>query len=80
MTAMKTASSGYIQRKMVKIMEDLQIKYDQTVRNSVDSIVQFSYGNDNLSPRETTLIKEEPSVCDVGRLATQLNTIFERDF
>ena len=32
-TAMKTAQSGYIQRRMVKIGEDIQVKNDVTVRN-----------------------------------------------
>ena len=33
-TAVKTAETGYIQRRLVKAMEDLQVKYDATVRNS----------------------------------------------
>lgn len=71
---MKTASSGYIQRKMIKIMEDLQIKYDNTVRNSVGSIVQFAYGDDNLDARKTVLGPNKKNlICDVGRLVEKLN-------
>ena len=33
-TAVKTAETGYIQRRPVKAMEDITIKYDGTVRNS----------------------------------------------
>jgi DNA-directed RNA polymerase II subunit RPB1 len=47
-TAIKTADSGYIQRKLVKALEDLMVRYDGTVRNSDDDIVQFLYGEDGL--------------------------------
>lgn len=36
--------SGYIQRRLVKAMEDLVIRYDGTVRTAIGSIVQFLYG------------------------------------
>ena len=76
-TAMKTAQSGYIQRKMVKIMEDVQVKYDKTVRNSTDWIIQFAYGNDNLCATQTVLKHGTPTVVDVQRLAEQLNAQHE---
>jgi DNA-directed RNA polymerase II subunit RPB1 len=47
-TAVKTADSGYIQRKLVKALEDLQVKYDGTVRNSIGEIIQFLYGEDGM--------------------------------
>jgi DNA-directed RNA polymerase II subunit RPB1 len=47
-TAVKTAETGYIQRRLVKAMEDVMVKYDGTVRNSVGDIVQFIYGEDGL--------------------------------
>jgi DNA-directed RNA polymerase beta' subunit len=77
-TAMKTAQSGYIQRKMVKIMEDIQVKYDRTVRNSVGSIIQFAYGEDHLSGAHTLIHHDEPILCDVERLAHRLNTQYEQ--
>ena len=76
-TSLKTASSGYIQRKMVKIMEDVQVKYDQTVRNSVGSIVQFAYGDDNMDGAETIIVDGGPLVCNLDRLANQLNAQHE---
>lgn len=33
-TAVKTAETGYTQRRLVKAMEDLMVRYDGTVRNS----------------------------------------------
>ena len=38
-TAVKTAESGYMQRRFMKALEDLSIKYDQTVRMSTEHIV-----------------------------------------
>lgn len=35
-TAVKTAETGYIQRRLMKALEDVMVKYDQTVRNSSD--------------------------------------------
>ena len=33
-TAVKTSNTGYIQRRLIKGMEDLKVEYDMTVRNS----------------------------------------------
>ncbi|KAG5945840.1 hypothetical protein E4U59_005038 [Claviceps monticola] len=47
-TAVKTAETGYIQRRLVKALEDLSAQYDGTVRNSLGDVVQFLYGEDGL--------------------------------
>ncbi|KAH7001654.1 hypothetical protein EDB80DRAFT_722786 [Ilyonectria destructans] len=47
-TAVKTAETGYIQRRLVKALEDLSARYDGTVRNSLGDVVQFLYGEDGL--------------------------------
>uniref|UniRef100_A0A0B7AUC1 DNA-directed RNA polymerase n=2 Tax=Arion vulgaris TaxID=1028688 RepID=A0A0B7AUC1_9EUPU len=49
-TAVKTAETGYMQRRLVKSLEDLCLQYDSTVRTSVGEIVQFVYGEDSLDP------------------------------
>ena len=41
-----TANSGYIQRRLVKAMEDLKVCYNGNVRNAANNIVQFVYGDD----------------------------------
>lgn len=43
--AIKTAQSGYIQRKLIKSLEDFMVKYDGTVRSATNSIIQFVYGD-----------------------------------
>jgi DNA-directed RNA polymerase II subunit RPB1 len=47
-TAVKTSDSGYIQRRLVKTMEDLHVEYDGTVRNVNGSIFQHHYGGDGI--------------------------------
>lgn len=47
-TAVKTAETGYIQRKLVKALEEVMVKYDGTVRNSMGDVMQFLYGEDGL--------------------------------
>ena len=46
-TAVKTSSTGYIQRRLIKGLEDLKVEYDMTVRNSKGKIIQFAYGDDS---------------------------------
>ncbi|XP_064097530.1 DNA-directed RNA polymerase III subunit RPC1-like [Macrobrachium nipponense] len=51
-TAVKTSETGYMQRRLVKSLEDLYVAYDMTVRNSTQDIIQFKYGGDGLDPTE----------------------------
>jgi len=47
-TAVKTSTTGYIQRRLIKGLEDLMVGYDMTIRTNKNKIVQFSYGDDNI--------------------------------
>lgn len=49
-TAVKTAETGYMARRLMKALEDLSMQYDRTVRNSEQTIIQFVYGDDGLNP------------------------------
>ncbi|KAI8911804.1 hypothetical protein EDD86DRAFT_203319 [Gorgonomyces haynaldii] len=49
-TAVKTAETGYMQRRLMKALEDLVCHYDYSVRDSYGGMVQFSYGDDLLDP------------------------------
>ena len=55
-TAVKTSTTGYIQRKLIKGLEDLMVNYDMTVRTNKGKIVQFSYGEDNI---DTTKVEAQ---------------------
>jgi len=48
-TAVKTAETGYIQRRLIKAMESVMVKYDGTVRNQVEQLIQLRYGEDGLA-------------------------------
>jgi DNA-directed RNA polymerase II subunit RPB1 len=65
-TAVKTSDSGYIQRRLVKTMEDLHVEYDGTVRNATGSIVQFQYGGDGI---ESTAV--ESQACELGLMTLE---------
>ncbi len=47
-TAVKTSTTGYIQRRIIKALEDLMVSYDMTIRSNKNKIVQYSYGDDNI--------------------------------
>ena len=47
-TAVKTSETGYIQRKLMKSMEDLRVEYDYSVRNNSGCIIQYIYGEDGM--------------------------------
>lgn len=49
-TAVKTSQTGYIQRRLIKGLEDLKVEYDMTVRNNKQKIIQYSYGEDGFDP------------------------------
>jgi DNA-directed RNA polymerase II subunit RPB1 len=56
-TAIKTAETGYIQRRLVKALEDMSVRYDGTVRNANDLIVQYVYGENGINQLTQTSIK-----------------------
>jgi DNA-directed RNA polymerase beta' subunit len=47
-TAVKTSTTGYIQRRLIKGLEDLMVNYDMTIRTNKNKLVQFSYGDDSI--------------------------------
>ena len=56
-TAVKTSTTGYIQRRLIKGLEDLMVSYDMTVRTNKNKIVQFAYGDDNI---DTVKVENQP--------------------
>jgi hypothetical protein len=68
-----TATSGYIQRRMIKIAEDIQVKYDGTVRNSSGNIIQFAYGENFLNPVHSMFINGNGVPCNISRIIKKFN-------
>jgi DNA-directed RNA polymerase beta' subunit len=56
-TAVKTSDTGYIQRRMMKTMEDMRVEYDATVRNNQGQIIQYRYGEDGI---DSTAVESQP--------------------
>ena len=68
-TAVKTADTGYMQRRLMKAMEDLSVKYDNTVRNSNEEIVEFLYGDDSL---DSLSMEDETMPVPLAKLFSRL--------
>ncbi len=64
-TAVKTSRSGYLQRCLVKHLEDLRVAYDFTVRDSEGSVYQFLYGEDGMDVTQAAYL---PPTGDEGQL------------
>lgn len=76
-TALKTADVGDMHRRMVKIMEDIRVAYDGTVRNNKGRIFQFVYGDDGMDAAELQFVPTPtgnvPMFVDVFKEASKLN-------
>jgi DNA-directed RNA polymerase II subunit RPB1 len=55
-TAVKTSDTGYIQRRLMKTMEDQHLEYDGSVRNVLGSVIQYVYGEDGV---DTQSVEEQ---------------------
>ena len=71
-TAVKTAETGYMARRLMKALEDLSLQYDSTVRNSENTVVQFVYGDDNLNP---AMMENNGRPVDFDRLRLSISQI-----
>lgn len=56
-TAIKTGETGYIQRRLVKGLEDLNVCYDNTVRTSNNIMIQTLYGGSQINQSMQKMIK-----------------------
>ena len=61
-TACKTSTTGYLERRLMKAMENLSVRWDGSVRNSDGMLLQFAYGDDGFDPT-----KVEKQFVDYGR-------------
>jgi len=56
-TAIKTAESGYIQRKLVKSLEDMYVNYEGMIRTANGVLVQYLYGDSGIDQQRQTELK-----------------------
>ena len=77
-TSVSTVRSGYIQRRIVKIAEDISVKYDGTVRNLENTIYEFAYADCGLDPTELIVKGGKSMVCNLSRMVDRMNTSVEK--
>ena len=52
-TAVRTSTSGYMQRRLVNALQDMVVENDGTVRNSDKNVIQFCFGDDGIDAMHT---------------------------
>jgi DNA-directed RNA polymerase subunit A' len=70
-TAVRTSKSGYLQRRLINALSELEAQYDGTVQDTSGTIVQFEFGEDGTSPVEVSSDETDPAV-DVERIADRV--------
>ncbi|GAB7018879.1 DNA-directed RNA polymerase subunit A' [Halostagnicola bangensis] len=69
-TAVRTSKSGYLQRRLINALSELETQYDGTVRDTSDTIVQFEFGEDGTSPVKVG--SDEEHAVDVDGIADRI--------
>ena len=67
-TAIRTAQSGYMQRRLVNALEDLQVKPSGLVTNNNGQVIQRLFGEDGLDPAKSDFGK----VADLDKLIDEI--------
>lgn len=67
-TAIRTAQSGYMQRRLVNALQDLSVMPDGTVRDNRGVIIQTMYGEDKVDPAKSDYGK----VVDIDRVIEEI--------
>ena len=67
-TAIRTAQSGYMQRRLVNALQDLSVQTDGTVRDNRGIIIQSKYGEDGVDPAKSDYGK----VADIDRMIEEM--------
>ncbi|MHC1598945.1 MAG: DNA-directed RNA polymerase subunit A' [Candidatus Methanofastidiosia archaeon] len=53
-TAVRTAQSGYMQRRLMNALQDMSVSYNGTVCTNDGVVAQFIYGEDGIDPAKST--------------------------
>lgn len=78
----QTADTGYGQRRLIKMMEDFRASYSGVITNSINNVIQFDYGGDQLDAGHLINVSKDSSekhfsFVHAEHLAERLNTQFE---
>ena len=66
-TALRTPKSGYLYRRLANALQDLKVEYDATVRDANQTIIQFTYGDDNID-----VSRSENGTIDVKKIINEV--------
>jgi DNA-directed RNA polymerase subunit A' len=69
-TAVRTSKSGYLQRRLINALSELEAQYDGSVRDTSGTVVQFEFGEDGTSPVKVSS-KQEHSI-DIENIADRV--------
>ena len=69
-TAVRTSKSGYLQRRLINALSELEAQYDGTVRDTSGTLVQFEFGEDGTSPVKVSSSEDNP--VDVENVADRI--------
>lgn len=72
-TAVRTAQSGYMQRRLINALQDLRVEYDGTVRDNRGIIIQFRYGEDGVDPAKS----DNGKAVNVGKIIERVIGVVE---
>ena len=75
-TAVKTAETGYMQRRLMKALEDICIQYNYSVTTSNGDILQFVYGDDGVDPMQM----EENGIINYDRHLNFIKTTTNKNY
>lgn len=80
-TAIKTAATGYIQKRICRKVEDFRVETDGTVRDANGRIIQFLYGDDGMDPKKLCYSRgaEHPFFINPYNLSRRLNSDARRE-
>ena len=78
-TAVKTAKTGYLTRRVGKFLESMTVAYDKSVRTSNNDIVTWVYGGDGFCGEhleEVPLPPDDPTWTPNGVVASYLANVY----
>jgi len=79
-TAISTSTTGYLQRRIVKTIEDVKCNYAGMIVNEKNSIVQFAYGDDGMDNSKLLYKNGKLNFIDIERKADQINNRIQNRF
>jgi DNA-directed RNA polymerase beta' subunit/intein/homing endonuclease len=81
-TAIKTAETGYIQKRIGRKLEDFKVEIDGSVRDANNRVIQFLYGDDGMDAKKLYMPKDDninfPVFINLINLSKRLNSNAKR--